>query len=129
MLKVVGEYLHRRLTDMGAVVQKPEGAFYLFPDFSNFREALARRDIKTSQALCQSLLENTGVAILPASDFGFVPDHLAARLAFVDFDGAEALALAGKEYGEQELSDDFVKQACPRLVTAMDKMEQWLTGL
>jgi aspartate aminotransferase len=69
------------------------------------------------------------VAILPASDFGFVPDHLAARLAFVDFDGAEALALAGKEYGEQELSDDFVKQACPRLVTAMDKMEQWLTGL
>ena len=129
VLKVVGEYLHRRLTDMGAVVQKPEGAFYLFPDFSNFREALARRDIKTSQALCQSLLENTGVAILPASDFGFVPDHLAARLAFVDFDGAEALALAGKEYGEQELSDDFVKQACPRLVTAMDKMEQWLTGL
>ena len=35
VLKVVGEYLHRRLTEMGAVVQKPEGAFYLFPDFSN----------------------------------------------------------------------------------------------
>ena len=129
VLKVVGEYMHRRLTEMGAVVQKPEGAFYLFPDFSGFREQLARKDIKTSQAFCQALLENTGVAILPASDFGFVPDHLGARLAFVDFDGTESLHLAGTDYAEQELGDDFVKQACPRLVLAMDKMEQWLNSL
>jgi aspartate aminotransferase len=121
--------MHRRLTEMGAVVQKPEGAFYLFPDFSGFREQLARKDIKTSQAFCQALLENTGVAILPASDFGFVPDHLGARLAFVDFDGTESLHLAGTDYAEQELGDDFVKQACPRLVLAMDKMEQWLNSL
>lgn len=129
VLKVVGEYLHQRLTDMGAVVQKPEGAFYLFPDFSGFRDALASRDIKTSQALCQSLLEKTGVAILPASDFGFAPDHLGARLAFVDFDGATALALAGTEYAEDELDERFVAQACPRLVTAMDKIAQWLEDL
>jgi len=129
VLKAVGEYLHRRLMSMGAVVQKPEGAFYLFPDFSGFRDALARRDIKTSQALCQSLLEDTGVAILPPSAFGFAPDHLAARLAFVDFDGAEALKLAGEAYADCELEDDFVNQACPRLVKAMDRMEQWLTGL
>ena len=58
-----------------------------------------------------------------------MPDHLAARLAFVDFDGAESLELAGGDYAEQELGDDFVKQACPRLVTAMDKMEQWLNSL
>ncbi|RBP33290.1 aspartate aminotransferase [Marinobacter pelagius] len=129
VLKVVGEYMHRRLSEMGAVVQKPEGAFYLFPDFSNFREQLARKDIKTSQAFCTALLENTGVAILPSSDFGFVPDHLGARLAFVDFDGGDALALAGGDYAEQELDDTFVKQACPRLVLAMDKMERWLQSL
>ncbi len=129
VLKVVGEYLHRRLSEMGAIVQKPEGAFYLFPNFDNFRDALARHDIITSQALCQALLENTGVAILPASDFGFVPDHLGARLAFVDFDGAEALRLAGGDYADQPLGDDFVRQACPRLVLAMDKMEEWLNKL
>ncbi len=129
VLKVIGEYVHRRLSDMGAVVQKPEGAFYLFPDFSNFRDQLASQDIKTSQAFCQALLENTGVAILPASDFGFVPDHLAARLAFVDFDGAEALNLAGGAYADTDLADDFVEQACPRLVKAMNKMEAWLTSL
>ena len=42
---------------------------------------------------------------------------------------SSAYGLAGGDYAEQELGDDFVKQACPRLVTAMDKMEQWLNSL
>ncbi|PPK53700.1 pyridoxal phosphate-dependent aminotransferase [Marinobacter persicus] len=129
ILKVVGEYMHRRLQEMNAVVQKPQGAFYLFPDFSAYREKLARHDIKTSQSFCTALLASTGVAILPSSDFGFTPDHLGARLAFVDFDGGEALKLAGGDYADIELGDDFVQQACPRLAKAMDKMEQWLNSL
>jgi aspartate aminotransferase len=129
VLKVIGEYVHRRLQDAGAIVQKPEGAFYVFPDFSNFRDRLEKKDIKTSQAFCQSLLESTGVAILPASDFGFVPDHLGARLAFVDFDGDGALKLAGGDYANRALDDDFVQQACPRLVIGMDRMETWLNSL
>ncbi|MBZ2169183.1 pyridoxal phosphate-dependent aminotransferase [Marinobacter sp. F4216] len=129
VLKVIGEYVHRRLCDMGAEVQKPEGAFYLFPNFSSFREILAKRDIKTSQAFCQALLESTGVATLPASDFGFVPDHLGARLAFVDFDGAQALTMAASEFGDCDLNDEFVQKACPRIVMAMDKMERWLGSL
>lgn len=129
VLQAIGDYMHLRLTLAGATVQKPEGAFYLFPEFSKFRDALAKRDIKTSAALCTALLEDTGIAILPASDFGFMPDHLAARLAFVDFDGGNALALAANEYADQELDETFVKQACPRLVLAMDKMESWLNKL
>lgn len=129
VLKVVGEYVHSRLSGMGAIVQKPEGAFYVFPDFSGFSERLANRDIKTSQAFCSTLLEDTGVAILPSSDFGFVPDHMGARLAFVDFDGAQSLALAGGDYTDQELGDEFVQKACPRIVLAMDKMEKWLNSL
>ncbi len=129
VLKVVGEYLHRRLTEMNVATQKPEGAFYLFPDFSAYRDGLARRDIKTSPALCTALLEEIGVAILPASDFGFVPDQLSARLAFVDFDGAEALRLAAHDYGQETLDDRFIDQACPRLKLAMDKLESWLKKL
>jgi len=129
VLKSVGEYMHARMSAMGAEVQKPEGAFYLFPDFSAFNERLAQRDIRTSQAFCTALLEDTGVAILPASDFGFVPDHMGARVAFVDFDGGGALALAGGEYAGQPLAADFVEQACPRLVLAMDKVEHWLGSL
>ena len=54
---------------------------------------------------------------------------MGARLAFVDFDGTQALELAGGDYADQELGDDFVKEAGPRLVLAMDKMEKWLNSL
>ncbi|GGY84506.1 pyridoxal phosphate-dependent aminotransferase [Marinobacter zhanjiangensis] len=131
VLKAIGEYVHERLTAMKVDVRKPEGAFYLFPDFSAYREALANRDIKTSAAFCKQLLEDTGVAVLPASDFGFVPDQLSARLAFVDLDGARALDLAAGEFADQELSgnEDFIHQAGPKLVKAMDRIEAWLEGL
>ena len=131
ILKAIGEYVHRRLTGMNVDVRKPEGAFYLFPDFSAYRDGLARQDIKTSAAFCKRLLEDTGVAMLPASDFGFVPDQLSARLAFVDFDGAEALKLAAGEFADQDLAEgeDFVQQASPKLVKAMDRIESWLKGL
>ena len=40
----------------------------------------------------QKLLEDTGVALLPGSVFGRPEDELTARFAYVDFDGAKALA-------------------------------------
>ncbi|MAA66670.1 MAG: aspartate aminotransferase [Alteromonadaceae bacterium] len=129
VLKVLGEYLHRRLEGMQVWTQKPEGAFYLFPDFSEYQEPLAKRDIKTSPALCQALLEDTGIAILPASDFGFAPDKLSARLAFVDFDGGDALTVASTDYADKPLDDAFVEAVCPRLKLAMDKLENWLGKL
>ena len=126
VLSVLGDYLHRRLQAMGLEVQRPEGGFYLLPDFAAYRSALEAVDIKTSAALCTRLLEATGIAILPGSDFGFSPDQLFARLAFVDFDGAAALDLAAGQYADQALDDAFVARACPRLVSAMDKLEHWL---
>lgn len=109
-----------------AHVARTEGGFYLLPDFAAYRDALEAVDIKTSAALCTRLLEATGIAILPGSDFGFSPDQLFARLAFVDFDGAAVLALAAGQYAEQALDDAFIASACPRLVNAMDKLEAWL---
>ncbi|WP_339805151.1 aminotransferase class I/II-fold pyridoxal phosphate-dependent enzyme [uncultured Marinobacter sp.] len=129
VLKVIGEFMHRRLTEMNVDVRKPEGAFYLFPDFGAYRDALEKQDIRTSADFCKRLLEDTGIAILPASDFGFPPDQPSARLAFVDFDGTEALKLAASDYADREPDDDFVRQAGPRLVNAMDKLEVWLKSL
>ena len=39
--------------------------------------------------MCKDILNNTGVALLPGSDFGFNPDKMLARLSFTDFDGQE----------------------------------------
>ncbi|WP_092383953.1 pyridoxal phosphate-dependent aminotransferase [Halopseudomonas salegens] len=127
VLKVIGEYLHSRLIAMNIEVQKPEGGFYLLPDFAAYRSVLEKADIKTSASLCTRLLESTGIAILPGSDFGFSPDQLFARLAFVDFDGAAALALSAEEYAGRDLDEAFVANACPRLTRAMDKLQDWLS--
>lgn len=129
ILKAIGEYLHQRLVAMNVEARQPEGAFYLFPDFSAYQEGLHRKDIRTSADFCKRLLEETGLALLPASDFGFVPDLFSARLAFVDFDGAEALSIAGSAYADQELDEAFVRQAAPKLVMAMDKLGEWLGSL
>lgn len=130
VLAALGHYYHARLNGLQVAVAKPEGAFYVFPDFSAYREGLEKHDIKTSAALCRILLEETGVAILPASDFGFAPDVLTARLALVDFDGQGALDLAAGEFADQQpLGEAFVQRAAPRLVDALDRIERWLVAL
>ncbi len=104
----------------------PAGAFYFFLDFSNHREALARRGIRTSEALCHRLLEDTGVAILPGSDFGRPATELNARLAFVDFDGARALTEAEIIPADMPLPDDFGRIIAPNVLNAVERMCAWV---
>jgi aspartate aminotransferase len=59
-----------RLRDVGARVEPAVGGFYLFPDFGSHAHAFASRGIETSDAFCERLLEETGVAVLPGSAFG-----------------------------------------------------------
>lgn len=69
-----------------------EGGFYLFLDFSPGRDRLADRGILSDASLCERLLADTGVALLPGSAFNMRDSDLTARLAFVDFDGEGAQA-------------------------------------
>lgn len=85
ILKKIGQYCFQHLSAAGIDVHPPEGGFYLFPDFSPLRKKLQAARIKTGADLCQRILAETGVALLPASAFGFAEEHLAARLAYVDF--------------------------------------------
>ena len=39
--------------------------------------------------MCDNILKETGVALLPGSDFGFDKKKMLARLSFTDFDGQE----------------------------------------
>lgn len=80
-----------RLAASGAAVPPPEGGFYVMPDFEALRGRLARRGITDGVGLCQRLLDEAGVAVLPGAAFGLEPRSLALRIAFVDFDGRAAL--------------------------------------
>ena len=128
ILRALGHYCACRLQAAGAHVDRPDGAFYLFPDFTPMDAALRARGLTTSTALCEHLLEETGVAILPGAAFGRPDDELTARLAYVNFDGEHALAGATEVPHTRPLSDDFLQTYCPRSVEGIERMSQWLVG-
>ncbi len=101
VLRRLGRYAWDRLVKAGATVPEPKGGFYLFPDFSPFKGSLAATGIRTGRQLCEALLEQSGVAVLPGSAFGRPEDELSFRMAYVDFDGARALVAAGHEGGSR----------------------------
>jgi len=107
-------------------VPGPEGVFYLFPDFSALGERLGRRGIRTSTDLCERLLGDTGVALLPGAAFGRDPGELTARLAYVDFDGAEALHAAAAVPLDHELDETFLDDHCGTTIRAGDAIAEWL---
>ena len=123
ILKALGSVTAARLRGLGCSVPEPEGGFYLFPDFAAHRELLHRGGIISSAQLCDRLLEEAGVACLPGTEFGRPATEFTLRLAYVDFDGAAALAAAdsGKIIGEA-----FLAQHCARIGEAIDRVAEWL---
>lgn len=85
------EYLTQAFRELGLRVNKAQGAFYLLPDFSPFKDKLKKRGIFDDVSLCNALLENVQVAALPGSEFGIDPHLLSMRIATVDYNGAKAL--------------------------------------
>jgi len=120
-----GELLER-LSATGARVERPAGAFYLFPDLSPLAARLRERGIATSEVLCARLLEETGVAVLPGSAFGRTPEELTLRLAYVDFDGARALAAAEQLPADAAIEKTFLERYCGRTLEAIDRLCAWL---
>lgn len=65
----------------GAACRRPTAAFYLYPDVTGSRDALARHGIDTSISLARVLLEEFGIAVLPGTAFGDDPEALRFRVA------------------------------------------------
>ena len=117
---------YQSLKACGALVHRPVGGFYLFPDFSTLRTELASCGITSSRKLCEQLLEHTGVAALPGSEFGRPEEELSLRLAYVDFDGAKALVACDTEYADKELDKNFIEAYCPNVASAMKAISDWI---
>jgi aspartate aminotransferase len=128
VLRALGRHLASTLMQGGIRVARPQGAFYLFADFSGRAKELRARGIRTSAALCERLLADTGVAILPGSVFGRPAEELTARLSYVNFDGARALQ--GVEKAETpgargELGESFLREYCGDSLEAVQRICEW----
>jgi aspartate aminotransferase len=128
ILDALGTAMSSRLKAAKIIVSDPHGAFYLFPDFSNHIDNLHAAGITTSEQLCNRLLEDTGIAVLPGSVFGRPPHEMTMRLAYVDFNGAQALVSAGMLPKDKPLNEDFLRANCREMLEAADLICSWITG-
>lgn len=129
ILKALGNFIARRLGAKNLTMPSPKGAFYLFLNFKNYREKLQAKSILTSYELCDALLNDIGVALLPGMDFGRQPEELTCRLAYVDFDGINILGKAMNEFRNETLDELFIKQFCGKMCDAISRLEIWLDNL
>ena len=129
ILKTVGQEVSRRLASADIHHPAPTGGFYLFPVFENYKEQLKQKGISTCEQLCTQLLMKTGVALLPASDFGFSEDYFAARLSYVDFDGGSALQLAAELKDDEFIpSPELAERFAPKVMVGIGRLIEWLKG-
>jgi aspartate aminotransferase len=119
ILRSVGNYVYNNLKSNKILINPPQGAFYLMPEFLN-------KKYKTSTELCESILDEIGVAMLPASDFGFGPKKMLTRLCYIDFDGSEFLKapINGKI-----LDDKIIEKYAPNVVEGVKKLSNWAKNL
>jgi len=126
VLRGLSEAICDRLLAAGVRLHRPQGAFYLWLDLSSHRDGLAARGLRTGADVCEALLSDTGVAILPGVSFERPDDELTARLAYVDFDGAAALAELAAAPLADELPAGFLERRCPRVLGGIEALCEWL---
>ena len=119
ILQAVGNYVYSNLKSNKVLINPPHGAFYLMPEFKN-------KKFKNSAQLCDAILNDTGVAMLPGSDFGFNPKKMLTRLSYTDFDGIEFF----KNTSHHKTIDvEMVKRYAPNVVEGTTKLSNWAKNL
>ena len=119
ILNAVGTYVYNNLKSNKVLINPPQGAFYLMPEFRN-------KKYKTSSKLCEAILNETGVAMLPGSDFGFNPKRMLTRLSYTDFDGFEFFKNISNY---NSISEEMVKTYAPNVVEGVTKLSNWAKNL
>ncbi len=115
ILSAVGSYVYENLKSNKVLINEPQGGFYLMPEFLN-------KKFNSSAEMCDSILNDTGVALLPGSDFGFDKNKMLARLSFTDFDGQKFM---NKIDVNQKIDDDLINEFAPKIIEGVDKLKKW----
>jgi aspartate aminotransferase len=129
ILRALGSWCRDTLVAAGVHCDRPQGGFYLVPDFSPLAERLRARGVTGGEALCERLLEETGVAVLPGSEFGRPSGEWTARLAYVDFNGRNALNTVARHPDVLTMGESSLRTFAPRVVAAIEQIVAWLAAV
>ena len=119
ILLLVGTYVYENLISNTINVIKPGGGFYLFPEFTNAK-------FSSSSEMCRDILDKTGVALLPGSDFGLDSKKMIVRLSYTDFNGSDFLSNTS---GSENLDNADLKKYAPNIVEGITKLKNWSKSL
>jgi len=119
ILCFTGNYVYENLKSNMINVTKPEGGFYLFPEFTNAK-------FSSSSEMCRDILNKTGVALLPGSDFGLDGKKMLARLSYTDFNGSNFLK---RTTGSKKLDNADLKKNAPNIVDGVKALKEWSNSL
>ena len=89
------------------------------PEFKNNK-------YKNSSKLCEAILHETGVAMLPGSDFGFKPKRMLTRLSYTDFDGTKFFS---NVTNYNSINDTIIEKYAPNVVEGVSKLSKWAKNL
>ena len=115
ILKAVGEYVFENLKSNTIIMNKPQGGFYLMPEF-------LIEKFSTSEEMCSNILKETGVALLPGSDFGFSKERMITRLSFTDFNGGEFMQNVKKT---KKIDMNSISRFAPKIIEGTKKLKLW----
>ena len=119
ILSFTTNYVYENLKSNVINVSKPEGGFYLFPEFLNAK-------FSSSSEMCKDILNKTGVALLPGSDFGLSEKKMLARLSYTDFDGKNFL---NDTIGSKKLDKATFEKNAPNIVKGVTMLREWSNQL
>jgi len=119
ILSFPSNYVYENLKSNVINVVKPDGGFYLLPEFTNAK-------FSSSSEMCKDILNKTGVALLPGSDFGLDSKKMIARLSYTDFDGSNFLKNTSSS---KNLDKVDLEKYAPNIVEGVAKLKDWSKSL
>ncbi|MDT8358494.1 MAG: aminotransferase class I/II-fold pyridoxal phosphate-dependent enzyme [Methanomicrobiaceae archaeon] len=130
--RMMGEYFAQAFSSIeGITTTIPQGAFYFLMDMNALKPELQRKGVVSSNELENALIAHPHHVATVTGDAIMMPqDHFSARIAFVDYDGGQALELYenSRPVTGQERAQ-FVERAAPRMVDGVEAVRKFVKNL
>ena len=129
---IMGDYTYHALSSIeGVKATRPESTFYLLADFNGFSSVLNEAKINTSQKLSEAMIVHPyHTAIVGGDSLVLERNDFSARIAFVDYDGAQVFDNYLQDR-PRTASDktEFVKNNAPKIISGIQMIERFFNDL
>ena len=123
-------YLYDLMVRLGVQCVEPSGAFYIFPCFDRWKEALQARGIMNCEDLALYLLERSEIAALPGSAFHAIRHYcLRVSSSFIDAATDEKADALVEAFGADPDPERFIQDHHPRLQKVAERFGEFMEEL